>query len=553
MDKIMASTILKRLEFTYQSYLSPQRGSPKTKKQKTAAPWQKNTSFAPDGFQDDGSNSPPGAVHTVDKTNIKPIDFFEEYFDDALFDDLALCTNQRIMKETGRSACITASEMKRFFGVSIIMGCLNLPRIRMYWERETAVPIVRRTMRRDRYFQIRAALKIVDDDAIDDATKERDRAWKIRPLLIKIRETCLTLPRSEVACIDEQMIPFTGHSILRQHVPGKPNPTGLKMFVIASPDGLAMDFHLYLGAGTYPEDLKLKYPKVSVSGLSVLMLTESLTETPCNSLTFDKFFTTIPLIEALPKNGICSTGPLMKNRVPKQSELLSDKEMKKMARGTIDQVVNAQGTVCLVKWKDNNTLVMASSEHDKNPVTECRRWSAKLKQHIDIACPQVIQKYNENMGGVDLLDRMIGFYRISARTRRWTVWAIFHMVDFVLANCWIEYKQLQIKAGLRSEQLLAFRMAVAHCLLATDDGSDSSSDDSDSPLGDGTHRSSTFPPPSRVRRQGAKHMPVFVGMENASRCRYGKCQGKSFIKCEKCQVFLCVKRNQNCFRKFHLE
>ena len=112
MAKIMASTILKRLEFTYQSYLSPQRGSPKTKKHKTAAPWQKNTSFAPDGFQDDGSNSPPGAVHTVDKTNFKPIDFFEEYFDDALFDDLALCTNQRIMKETGRSACITASEMK---------------------------------------------------------------------------------------------------------------------------------------------------------------------------------------------------------------------------------------------------------------------------------------------------------------------------------------------------------------------------------------------------------------------------------------------------------
>ena len=100
------------------------------------------------------------------------------------------------------------------------------------------------------------------------------------------------------------------------------------------------------------------------------------------------------------------------------------KGKKKMACGLIDQVVNDEGTVYPVKWKDNNTHVMASSEHGKNHVTKCRRWSANQKQHTGMACPQVIQQYNENMDGVDLLDRMIVFYRVSARTHRWTICAI---------------------------------------------------------------------------------------------------------------------------------
>ena len=80
--------------------------------------------------------------------------------------------------------------------------------------------------------QIRAALKIFDDDAVDDAIKEMNRAWKIRPFLIKISETCLTLPHSEVACIDEQIISFyrTLHSKTAHSLETKSNI--LKMFVI---------------------------------------------------------------------------------------------------------------------------------------------------------------------------------------------------------------------------------------------------------------------------------------------------------------------------------
>lgn len=72
------------------------------------------------------------------------------------------------------------------------------------------------------------------------------------------------------------------------------------------------------------------------------------------------------------------------------------------------------------------------------------------------------------MRGVDLLDQMIGMYRIYIRSRKWTLRLIFHAVDLAIVNAWFEYRQdcdrLKIPKKAQMD-LLHFRMRLAEGLV----------------------------------------------------------------------------------------
>lgn len=134
----------------------------------------------------------------------------------------------------------------------------------------------------------------------------------------------------------------------------------------------------------------------------------------------DRYFTSIPLLDApIEKMYVCGT--IMKSRLPKQSKLKGDGEMKKLGRGSIDQTVRSDASVVLVKWFDIRPVVAASTILQKDPVTSCTRWCRKTKQYIEVERPDIITKYNAYMGGVDNLDRCISMYRSKAKTKNWTV------------------------------------------------------------------------------------------------------------------------------------
>ncbi|KAH7943427.1 hypothetical protein HPB52_008150 [Rhipicephalus sanguineus] len=143
-----------------------------------------------------------------------------------------------------RSVRTSPAEMKKLAGIHTLMGLLGLPRARLYWSRITAVPLVTGNMTRDRFFELRRMLHFVDLSQTTDAQTE-NKLFRAEPIIESFRKACLELPRPKAVSVDEQMIPFSGRCPARQYVPSKPNPVGLKNFVLTSSDGLVLDFGIY--------------------------------------------------------------------------------------------------------------------------------------------------------------------------------------------------------------------------------------------------------------------------------------------------------------------
>ena len=121
----------------------------------------------------------------------------------------------------------------------------------------------------NRYFQLRTNLHTNAAQEADPGNT--NKFWKV--VVDAVRNRCHQLPREELSSIDEQIVPFTGRVPAKQFIKSKPNPVGVKHFVICCKSGGALDFELHQGAGTgIPEETK----HVGLGGSVVLRLAETI-------------------------------------------------------------------------------------------------------------------------------------------------------------------------------------------------------------------------------------------------------------------------------------
>ena len=492
---------------------------------------------------------------------LTPGGYFGKFIPDTMLRQIADVTNRHHVVKTGRSLLLKHDECRRFFGVNMLMSVLRFPWIRMYWMKKTRVEAIGDAISRDRFFKIRSCLKVVSDADVPDDVRVGDRLWKVRPLLDCIREGCVRLPRPKEVSIDEQMIPFTGKTSLKQFMPGKPNPEGLKNFVAATPDGLILDFEIYQGkrlCSRSDPDGKEWFLGESV----VMRLIETLG--PGTYMYFDRYFTTPRLLEALKDKGMEGTGTIRKNMMPKKTNLPPESVVKKWERGRSETHARSDGKLGLTIWKDSKPLCMASTAFGKEPVDTVKRYKKKERTFIEVERPNIVAKYNINMGGVDLHDRMLAHYRSGYRTNKWTVKTILHFFDVAAVQAWLLYKRDCEAARRKSadvKKFLEFKHDLAMSLIyGKEDMSevDSESSTDSAPEEDGEEQEAKRPLQRRFSAMPVvqtvsvgQHLPKTHVRSSWKRCRMAGCHKLTGTECRRCRIFLCCVADRDCFFNFH--
>lgn len=157
------------------------------------------------------------------------------------------------------------------------------------------------------------------------------------------------------------------------------------------------------------------------------------------------------------------------------------------------------------------------------------------------------------MGGVDIADQVLFYYRSKSRTAKLSVRIILHLFDLASGNSWLEYRHDCKKAGRRAMDSMMFKMQIAESLICgelgyqPDDAMDSESDEDH-------NRNHVRPLPNFPQRTAhALHMPTSLPKyTERCRCRYPGCPEKTRFSCTTCKMFLCLSSERNCYSLFHL-
>ncbi|CAM4813148.1 unnamed protein product [Rotaria magnacalcarata] len=313
------------------------------KKKKKKIHWQQKQFAAPVAAFGGTLPAPPTHVE------LQPIDYFYSMFGHEFIRLLMDQSNlYSVQKDPNKPVRVTEMEMNRFIGVLMMTGIYSFPEQRFFW-------------------------------TVDNSTQPKnidpnfDRAYKVRLLLNIIRENFQKLTKEEQLSVDEQIIPFKGKSIMKQHMPNKPNRWGYKMLVLAGgKTGICYDFIRYTGKG--------ESPQYDFCTNIVLDLCETVSRLMNHKIYFDNYFTTIRLQVELKRLGIYAGGTVRFNRLP-DLVMKTKQESTREGRGAMDyRIAEVDGVeLCATRWYDNNVVNCLSTLHGCDNTDLTKRWSSKEK------------------------------------------------------------------------------------------------------------------------------------------------------------------------------
>lgn len=490
-----------------------------------------------------------------DHTIRSPMEYFKSFITDDLINNIVEQSNQYALhKNPNKPLKLSSEEFEQWLAIAMKMSLTKISDTRLHWSSDFQTDVAS-VMSRTRWEEIKGHLHLVDNATVDQS----DRLAKVRPLVEHLRTKFNQIPKTEHLAVDEQMVPFKGRSSIKQYIPKKPYKWGYKLFVLADHKGMVYDFFPYEGK-LHPVGRE-GVPDLGASSNSVLILAESIPEGKNHKLYMDNWFTSIPLISHLATRGIWVCGTVQARRIPNLT-FKDDKALAQSGRGSYDEYKTNIGSTWLtaLKWFDNRSVCLASSFVNSANIETVSRYDKKQKEVVEIPIPQIVKQYNEHMGGVDLHDQLLSYYRMSFRSKKYYMRLVFHLFDMTVVNSWLMYRRDAESLGVpkkKQDSLLRFKFRLASSLLKAGKRNSTSKRGRPSSV-ENAHiaqkkigHATRSLPEADVRLDQTGHFPEY--REVRGMCKMPNCRSRILIHCEKCNVPLCMERHRNCFKKFHTE
>ncbi|XP_049855114.1 piggyBac transposable element-derived protein 3-like [Schistocerca gregaria] len=372
-------------------------------------------------------SDPPG-------DELAPLQYFRTMYSDDIIQNLVEQSNLYCTQKTGASLDTNVREIEKYIGINIPAGVVKMPSYRMYWAEASRFSSIADSMPRNWFDKLRNYLHVNDNTKMKQREgPDYDKLFRVRPLVDKIKQGFSIIEPEEYHSMDELIIPFKGHSSLKQYVKSKPHKWGIKVSDYAGSSRIVYDFEIYRGKGTVHNDTGL-----GISGDIVIRLVEGLPKYKNFKVFTDKFFTSYNLISSLKNYGILSVGTVRPTRL-QGCNLKADSELKKQGQRSYDYRTETQRNIIALKWYGNKSVVLASLYKGGSPVEPVKRWSVGERKYIDVPRPDIVREYNRSVGGVDLHDMLVAFYRNNIGVKRFYLRIVFHLLDMRVVNAWLQY------------------------------------------------------------------------------------------------------------------
>lgn len=470
--------------------------------------------FVPESLE---SARPSPGLRMGGIASMTPLQYWEIFFNISFLGTLANMTNEhatQVINTTNikpesrlrRWKPTNANEMRTFLGILFFMGTVRLSKINDYWRKSHLITFkLRQYMSRNRFLLLLRMLFFKFDSL-------RGHIYdKVDPLIKYFNNTMKNsiYPQKELT-IDESLVLFRGRLGIRQFIKNKRHKFGIKLYVLADPNGLVHRIHMYKGSNDSELGGTGHVKKV------VLKLVEDYLYAG-HSLYMDNFYNSVDLAEDLLSKQTYCTGTLQMNRRGNPRAVTS----KRLTRGRLIYRKNQKG-VCVMKWKDKRDVLTISTEHTPDLIQTTNRRGRPVTK------PRIIHFYNTYMKGVDRHDQMLSYYPCEHKTVRWYKKIGIHIMQMMFVNAYFMFKEgTGNNLGLES-----FRNQVLRGLLP--------------PV------TRTAPPaqPIHMPKELERNASGLYKRRKCARCwTLRKKRKDSNMSCPDCDVGLCVA----CFAPWHVE